>query len=212
MKSTILRYIAGLQKPTSGEVKVRDKCIDEKCHIPMVFQSYSNFPWLSVYDNITLSLKYKGVDIKKYKDKVDSIVEKVGLTDHAKKYAQDTVLSGGQLQRIAIARSLVADPEILLMDEPFGALDLHTRFQMQLLLSELWNELEMTIIMVTHDIAEAVFLGDEIYLMSQQPARIEKGFKVDLPIPRTREMKKSREYIRIVEEVEDALYTLIDHK
>jgi len=208
-KSTVLRYIAGLQKPTDGEILIKGE--PAISHIPMVFQQYSNFPWLTVLDNVLLPLKYKKHD-KSHKEKAREILKQVGLEDHEQKYAQDTVLSGGQLQRVAIARSLIADPEILLMDEPFGALDIHTRLQMQLLLSRIWENLLMTIVFVTHDISEAVFLGDDIYLMSACPSKIVRSFHVDLPIPRNIDIKRSRRYIEIVEEIEDILYDLIDLK
>ncbi len=207
-KSTVLRYIAGLQKPSEGEIRIKGE--PAKGHIPMVFQQYSNFPWLTVLDNVLLPLKFKGIKDQSQREKAREILKQVGLEGHEEKYAQDTVLSGGQLQRVAIARSLIADPEILLMDEPFGALDIHTRLQMQLLLSKIWENLLMTIVFVTHDISEAVFLGDDIYLMSANPARIVKAFHVDLPIKRDIDVKRSRRYIEIVEEIEDALYDLID--
>jgi len=207
-KSTILKYIAGLQKPTEGEVLIKGE--PAMGHIPMVFQQYSNFPWLTVLNNVTLPLKYKDMYDESHREKAIEILKQVGLEGHEHKYAQDTVLSGGQLQRVAIARSLIADPEILLMDEPFGALDVHTRLQMQLLLSRIWENLLMTIVFVTHDISEAVFLGDDIYLMSACPAKIVKSFHVDLPIPRNIDIKRSRRYIETVEEIEDVLYDLIE--
>lgn len=206
-KSTILRYIAGLQTPTSGEILIKGQ--PRTGCIPMVFQQCSNFPWLTVVENILLPLKLRGRLNEENRAKAKGIIQQVGLEGHEDKYAQDLVLSGGQLQRVAIARSLVADPEILLMDEPFGALDVHTRLQMQLLLSRIWQDLSMTIVFVTHDISEAVFLGDYIFLMSACPAKIERGFHVDLPFPRNIEVKRSRDFVELVEEIEDALYDLM---
>jgi NitT/TauT family transport system ATP-binding protein len=207
-KSTVLRYISGLQEPTSGEIFMKGKKVDGHGHVPMVFQTYSNFGWLTVRDNVAVSLRYKGLNPKNEKDKIDRIVGLVGLKDHVDKYAQDTILSGGQLQRVAIARSLISDPETLLMDEPFGALDIRTRLSMQLLLTSVWYAMSnMTIIMVTHDISEAVFLADYIYIMSPMPSKIVKGYRVELPFPRVKELKRTREYIETVEMLEDAMYT-----
>ncbi len=207
-KSTILRYIAGLQNPTSGEVLIKGQ--PRTGCIPMVFQQYSNFPWLTITENVLMPLRLKKGRLDNAdREKAQQIIVQVGLEEHADKYAQDTVLSGGQLQRVAIARSLLADSEILLMDEPFGALDAHTRLQMQLLLHKIWCDSQMTIIFVTHEIREAVFLGDDIYLMSPHPAKIERAFHVGLPIPRTIEMKHKPEFMHLEEEIEDALYDLI---
>lgn len=212
-KSTILKYVAGLSKPTSGEIFINEKPISG--HVPMVFQQYSNFPWLSVLDNVMLSGKFNP-NFKEFKkdfmDDCYKMLEKVGLKGHEHKFAQDTVLSGGQLQRVAIARSLMANHEILLMDEPFGALDVNTRLQMQLMLSKIWETTQCTIVFVTHDISEAVFLGDIIHLMSANPGRIVRSFKVDLPLVRTKETRRTPEFISLVNEVEDALFDLIQRK
>jgi len=118
------------------------------------------------------------------------------------------ILSGGQLQRVAIARSLVANPAILLMDEPFGALDVNTRFKMQLKLARLWEQLQSTLIFVTHDIHEAVFLGDDIYIMASRPGRITHHFHVGLPFNRGREIRKDPIFVRTVQEIEDAIFEL----
>ena len=163
-KSTVLRYIAGLQKPTAGSVLINDKEVSEDNRVAMVFQQYSSLPWLTVLDNVSLALEFKGISDKEKKAKALEMIELVGLAGHENKYAQYPTLSGGQLQRVAIARSLIANPEILLMDEPFGALDINTRLQMQDLLTGLWHKFHPTIIFVTHDISEAVYLGDDIFL------------------------------------------------
>jgi NitT/TauT family transport system ATP-binding protein len=206
-KSTILNYIAGLQKPTTGEIFINEKAMNG--HVPMVFQRYSNIPWLSVLDNVMLSGRFMKECPSDFKDRCLNMIDKVGLKGHEKKYAQDTILSGGQLQRIAIARSLVSNPGILLMDEPFGALDVNTRFQMQLMLAKIWETTQCTIVFVTHDIAEAVFLGDYIHLMSANPGRIVKSFKVDLPLIRDRETRRTKKFTDTVNEIEDALFSLM---
>lgn len=206
-KSTILRYVAGLQKPTAGEVKVWSKPAGQP--VPMVFQQYSNIPWLSVLENVLFPLRVKGVAHKKESiEKAREMIHRVGLTGHEGKYAQDALLSGGQLQRVAIARSLMANAEILLMDEPFGALDLNTRLQMQLLLAEIWHSLQSTVIFVTHDIQEAVFLGDDIYLMSANPGKIVRHWATGIPLTRDRSIRRDPRFIHLVGEIEDAMFTL----
>ncbi|MFQ5445569.1 MAG: ABC transporter ATP-binding protein [Saprospiraceae bacterium] len=207
-KSTLLRYVAGLQKPTEGEVLIHGKHIEEAPRVSMVFQQYSSLPWLTVLDNVSLSLKYKGVPAKERQEQAMDIIQKVGLAGHEKKYAQYPTLSGGQLQRVAIARSIVANPEILLMDEPFGALDINTRLQMQDLLAELWLDFHPTVIFVTHDISEAVYLGDDIYIMKSTPSRFVEHIGVDLPFHRTRETKRSARFIELVHEVEDRMVSV----
>jgi len=207
-KSTLLRFICGLQKPTSGEVLIKGKPRTEDFHICMVFQQYSSFPWLSVLDNVALGLKYKGVPKKERHEKAMEMIKIVGLEGHENKYAKYPTLSGGKLQRVAIARSLVADPEILLMDEPFGALDLNTRLQMQDLLCEIWTKLQSTIIFVTHDLPEAVYLGDDIYIMRACPGMIVEKIKVNLPLHRAREIKRTASFMDIVNHVEGRMIAI----
>ena len=178
--STILRYIAGLQEPTMGEVLIKGKPVSDDNRVSMVFQQYSSLPWMTVLDNVGLALRYKGISKKERDLKAMEILELVGIAGHEKKYAQYPTLSGGQLQRVAIARSLLANPDILLMDEPFGALDIRTRIQMQDLLSEIWEKFHSTILFVTHDISEAVYLGDDIYILKAQPSQIVEHIKIDL--------------------------------
>lgn len=204
-KSTVLRYIAGLQEPTAGKVLINDKEVSEDNRVAMVFQQYSSLPWMTVLENVSLALDFKGVDKKEKKEKAMEMIELVGLAGHENKYAQYPTLSGGQLQRVAIARSLIANPEILLMDEPFGALDVNTRLQMQDLLLNLWHKFHPTIIFVTHDISEAVYLGDEIYIMKSAPSRFVEKISVDLPFHRTRETKRDPKFIELVQKVEDTM-------
>jgi NitT/TauT family transport system ATP-binding protein len=207
-KSTLLRFISGLQKPTSGEILIKGKPKDENTRIGMVFQQYSSFPWLSVLDNVALGLKYKGVPKKQRHEKAMEMIKIVGLDGHEKKYAKYPTLSGGQLQRVAIARSLVADPEILLMDEPFCSLDLNTRLQMQDLLCEIWTRLQSTIIFVTHDLPEAVYLGDDIYIMRACPGMIVEKIAVDLPLKRSRDIKHTAAFMDIVNTVESRMVSI----
>jgi len=204
-KSTILRYICGLQKPTTGTVKIHDKLVTEDSRISMVFQQYSSLPWMTVQENVALGLQFKGLDEKTRRQQAQEMIELVGLGGHEHKYAQYPTLSGGQLQRVAIARSLLANPEILLMDEPFGALDIKTRLQMQELLIELWEKFHSTVIFVTHDIAEAVYLGDDVYIMKSAPSQIVEHIKVDLPLHRSRELKREKHFMELVQDVEDRM-------
>jgi NitT/TauT family transport system ATP-binding protein len=204
-KSTALRFISGLQKPTKGQVLIKGKPRSDDHRIGMVFQRYSSFPWLSVLDNVALGLKYKGVSEKERKAKAREMCKLVGLEAHMNKYAKYPTLSGGQLQRVAIARSLVADPEILLMDEPFGALDINTRLQMQDLICNIWTQMQTTVVFVTHDLPEAVYLGDEIHIMRANPGKIVKRMKVDLPLERDRAIKRDSRFIELVHEVEESM-------
>lgn len=206
-KSTILRYIAGLQQPTSGEVLINEKLRASEA-ISMVFQQYSSLPWLTVLDNVKLPLKLKGANGKDAREKAMEMIKTVGLEGHEKKYAQYPLLSGGQLQRVAIARSLISNPDIILMDEPFGALDTNTRAKMQLMLADVWMKYRSTVIFVTHDISEAVFLGDEVYIMSPCPSKIIKWIHIDLPLERDRGTKKDRKFIDYVNEVEEIMFNL----
>ena len=211
-KSTVLRYIAGLQKPTEGQVLIHGKEVGKDNRVSMVFQQYSSLPWMTVLDNVGLALRYKGVLRKERNEKAMEMIELVGLAGHENKFAQYPTLSGGQLQRVAIARSLLANPEILIMDEPFGALDINTRLQMQDLLSSLWLKFHPTIIFVTHDISEAVYLGDEIFIMKKAPSRFVEKISIDLPFNRTRATKREARFEELVHEVEDKMVAVASAK
>ena len=204
-KSTLLRYIAGLQKPTSGTVLVKGQPVSKENRVSMIFQQYSSLPWMTVLENVSLGLRFQGVSKEERNAKSMEMIQLVGLDGHEKKYAQYPTLSGGQLQRVAIARSLMSNPEILLMDEPFGALDVKTRLQMQDLLLSIWEKFSPTILFVTHDIQEAVYLGDDIYIMKHAPSHFVKHIKVDLPFQRNRLTKRLARFDELVHEVEDAM-------
>jgi len=210
-KSSILRYITGLQKPTSGEVLIHGKPRTQSDRIGMVFQKYSSFPWYSVEQNIALGLTLGGgVSKSEVKSRVREMIATVGLQGHEKKYAVYPALSGGQLQRVAIARSLISNPDIIVMDEPFGALDVNTRLQMQEFLKGLWDKHENTILFVTHDVSEAVYLADEIWLMRSNPGAIVDRVLVNklLPGKRTREVKRSGSFVDLVYQIEDRLQSI----
>lgn len=178
-KSTVLRILAGLEEPTAGSIKVGG----EEVHGPsakrgMVFQSYTLFPWLTVRENIEFGLKLKGLNPKERKEISDKYLELVGLEMFANSYGKE--LSGGMKQRVAIARSLANSPEVLLMDEPFGALDAQTKQSMQQLLLNIWKKEKTTIVFITHDIDEALFLSQRIYVMEARPGRILEEIDADL--------------------------------
>ncbi len=207
-KSTLLRYIAGLQKPTEGKVLIKGQEVSKDLRASMVFQQYSSLPWMTVLENVALGLQYKGVSKKERNAQAMEMLELVGLAGHEKKFAQYPSLSGGQLQRVAIARSLLANPEILLMDEPFGALDIKTRLRMQDLLSDIWRKFNSTIIFVTHDIPEAVYLAEDIYIMKSAPSKFVEHIKIDLPFERSRAVKRNPNYTQLVHHVEDKMVSV----
>ena len=170
-KSTVLRMIAGLETPTSGSLVLEGRSIEGPGRDRgMVFQAYTSFDWLSVRRNVEFGMKINGVPSGERRDRAEHYIKLVGLTKFADAYP--TQLSGGMRQRVAIARTLANDPELLLMDEPFGALDAETRWHMQELLVEIAESAETTIVMVTHDIEEAIFLADKIVFMSRHPGRV----------------------------------------
>jgi ABC-type nitrate/sulfonate/bicarbonate transport system ATPase subunit len=192
-KSTILNIVAGLFKPTTGEALLRGKPIaGPGPDRGMVFQSYSSYPWLTVLDNVAFGLKLRGVPRAEREHEARAWIKKVGLEGSEKKYPKQ--LSGGMRQRVAIARTLAVKPQVILMDEPFGALDVQTRLGMQNLINELWEQVQGTILFVTHDIAEAVYLADTIHILSAAPGRIVDEVLVDLPTNRTEEIKNTARF------------------
>ncbi|OHD68925.1 MAG: nitrate/sulfonate/bicarbonate ABC transporter ATP-binding protein [Spirochaetes bacterium RBG_16_49_21] len=212
-KSTLLRYICGLQEPTSGEILISAKPRTQEDRIGMVFQQYSSLPWYTVYQNVGLGLKYKNIISKKERhDKIMKFIELVGLKGHEDKYAKYPTLSGGQLQRVSIARSLIVEPPIIVMDEPFGALDVRTRLQMQELIAKIWKNIQTTIIFVTHDIPESVFLGDDIFMMKANPGEFVHYHHVDLPLERTRDLKRDSYFNKLVYQIEDEMMELSSKK
>ena len=203
-KSTVLRYISGLQQPTEGKVLIYGKEKTEKDTIPMVFQQYSSLPWKTVLENIALPLLMKGKSKEESYERAYKMIKTVHLEGHENKWAKYPLLSGGQLQRVAIARNLIASPQILLMDEPFGALDIATRTNMQQTLLDIFNnaKLDPTVVFVTHDISEAVLLSNRIYIMAANPGRVHTILDIDLPVHRDISVKKSEqlnEYVNFID-------------
>jgi NitT/TauT family transport system ATP-binding protein len=184
-KTTLLRIIAGLDTPDSGEILLDGA----KISIPdskrgMVFQEYSLFPWRNVTENIIFGPEMKGIPRKQAKEDTEKYLELVGLTQFRNSFPHE--LSGGMRQRVAIARALANEPEVLLMDEPFGALDAQTRNALQYQLLDIWDKKHITILFVTHSVDEAVFLADRIVIMTARPGKIKEVINVDLPRPRIR--------------------------
>ena len=183
-KSTMLRILAGLDKPTEGSVYIDDEKVKKPdCDRGLVFQDPNLFPWLNIYDNVAFGLKVR----KLYKERsadISEYMELVGLKGFEKSYPHQ--LSGGMCQRASLARALIGHPKALLLDEPLGALDAFTRMNMQDEILRLWKEHNTTMVMVTHDVDEAVYLSDYVVVMSPRPAKVEKIIKVNLSHPRAR--------------------------
>lgn len=203
-KSTILRLIAGLDHPDAGEVLVNGRKVEGPGRDRgMVFQKYTSFPWLTVEGNIAYGLKINGVPAPERKKIVAGLVKAVGLSGFETSYPE--TLSGGMQQRVAIARTLALRPEVVLMDEPFGALDAQTRQDMQQLLLDMWDETASTVLFVTHDVEEAVFLADRVFVMGTHPGTILEELPVPFDRPRELAIKQSKEFRELV----DRLLTLL---
>jgi ABC-type nitrate/sulfonate/bicarbonate transport system ATPase subunit len=182
-KSTLLRAAAGLEQPAGGQIRVDGRPVDGPgADRGMVFQAYTLFPWLTVRDNIRFPLKKSTLSEAEKDERTARYIRLIGLEGFEK--ALPNQLSGGMRQRVAIARALVYQPRILLMDEPFGALDAQTRMLMQELLLEVWEQQRSTVLFVTHDVEEAILLADRILVMTARPGRIKAEIAVDLPRPR----------------------------
>ncbi|MUO31034.1 ABC transporter ATP-binding protein [Agrobacterium vitis] len=192
-KSTLLNVVGGLVEATTGQVVVEGKSVAHPGpDRGMVFQNYSLYPWLTVRGNVEFGPRLNGWSASKVSKIADELIEIVGLTDYAQQYPK--VLSGGMRQRVAIARALAMEPHVLLMDEPFAALDAQTRSRMQELLLEIWARKKSTVVFVTHDIEEAIFLADRVLVMSARPGRIIEDFKIELPRPRSADVVASDEF------------------
>jgi NitT/TauT family transport system ATP-binding protein len=199
-KSTLLRILAGLTRPSEGQVLLNGKRIKGPGRDRgMVFQSYTLFPWLTVLKNIQFGLKISGRPQSEAEPIAREFIRQVGLSGFENAYPKS--LSGGMKQRVAIARALANNPSILLLDEPFGALDTQTRSLMQELLLQIWEDLHKTVLFVTHDVEEAIFLSDRIFVMTARPGRIKAVLEVPLPRPRSYEVKSSPEFTAIKKEL-----------
>jgi NitT/TauT family transport system ATP-binding protein len=203
-KSTLLRLVAGLDQPTTGQILLNGIPVSEPGpDRGMVFQSYTLFPWLTVADNIAFGLREKGTPAHRRTAIVREWLVRIDLVSFEHHYPKQ--LSGGMQQRTAIARALANDPAILLLDEPFGALDNQTRALMQELLLDIWERERKTVLFVTHDIEEAIFLASRVVVMTARPGRIKADVRIDLPHPRRYTIKTSPEFsalkARLTEEI-----------
>jgi ABC-type nitrate/sulfonate/bicarbonate transport system ATPase subunit len=203
-KSTLLRIVAGLDTQTTGEVLLDGKPITGPgADRGMVFQSYTLFPWLTVLENVCFGLREKGLPIAQQREIAQGFIEKVGLNGFESHFPKQ--LSGGMQQRTALARALSNDPRILLMDEPFGALDHQTRELMQELLLGIWERAQKTVLFVTHDIDEATFMGSRVVVMSARPGRIKIDRAVPFPHPRVYSIKTTTEFARLKAELTESV-------
>jgi NitT/TauT family transport system ATP-binding protein/sulfonate transport system ATP-binding protein len=199
-KSTMLRLIAGLDHADSGRILVNGVPVTRPgADRGMVFQKYTSFPWLTVEANIAYGLRIKGTPPAEARQIVARLVEDVGLKGFEKSYP-DT-LSGGMQQRVAIARTLAVRPQVILMDEPFGALDAQTRSTMQCLLLKMWEESASTVLFVTHDVEEAIFLGDRLFILSARPGTIVEDVPIPFSRPRDPAIKQAKEFQELVQYV-----------
>jgi NitT/TauT family transport system ATP-binding protein len=202
-KSTALRLIAGLSAPTSGAVRVAHRGAQARRSIGFVFQEPTLMPWTSVRENVGLPLKLAHVPREQADARVGEALAQVGLVEFADAYPRE--LSGGMKMRVSLARALVTDPDILLMDEPFAALDEITRFKLNNDLLALWRNLHKTVIFVTHSVFESVYLSQRVIVMTPRPGRIAAEFRIDAAEPRTEEFRTSVEYAAHCREVSIAL-------
>jgi NitT/TauT family transport system ATP-binding protein len=203
-KSTLLNIMAGLVAPTRGTVTVDGRPVEGPgAERGMVFQSYTLFPWLRVRENVEFGPELQGVPKPGRREISSRLLEEMKLSEFARAYPRE--LSGGMKQRVAIARALANNPEVLLMDEPFGALDALTRSSQQRFLTEIWEQHRRTIAFVTHDIEEAIFLGDKVFVMTPRPGRIREVIPIDIPRPRGLEAMDSPRF----SELKHKIFSLI---
>ena len=204
-KSTLLNIIAGLTDATSGTVYCNGKAVSGTgTDRGVVFQQYALFPWLTVKKNVMVALEMKGVKGKQAQDLAMQYLAKVDLEKFADHYPKE--LSGGMKQRVAIARAYAADPEVLLMDEPFGALDAQTRTQLQSELLETWERDQKTCFFITHDVDEAIILAQRVIIMSARPGRIKDIVDIDIPYPRTQETKMTHRFLELKNHIWSQVY------
>lgn len=204
-KTTLLRIFAGLIEPTAGEVLFQGEPIyGASKSRGMVFQEFSLFPWLTVKENVSFGLSLDDEGISKADDKkINSLINGFGLREFKDTYPKN--LSGGMQQRVAIARTLIVNPEIILMDEPFGSIDAQTRARMQEFLTGVYEQTHKTIVFVTHDIEEALFMSDKVYVMTKRPTTIKAEYQVPFDRPRKHELKHSEEFFKLKVKIAESL-------
>ncbi|WP_260412290.1 ABC transporter ATP-binding protein [Alkalihalobacillus sp. TS-13] len=200
-KSTALRMLAGLEQPSSGEVSADGNTIREPdSNRVMIFQEHALYPWRTIEDNVGLGLELANVSKKERRERIHNVLGKVGLENFKTYYPHQ--LSGGMKQRASIARALVMDPEVLLLDEPYGALDAITRLTMQNELINLWQGSNQTMVLITHDIDEALYLADRVFVLSSRPGKVVKEVMNDMPRHRDR---NSTQFVNLRQEVMNSL-------
>jgi NitT/TauT family transport system ATP-binding protein len=204
-KSTLLKLVAGLVPATSGTIQIRNEIVREPYpDVGFVFQQAVLLPWRTVLENVLFSVDMLGLDPRQYRKQAGDLLELAGLGGFETKYPRE--LSGGMQQRVAICRALLPDPSLLLMDEPFGALDAMTREEMSLELLRIWEERPKTILFVTHSIPEAILLADRVVVMSPRPGRIARVLTIDLPRPRTVELEFDARFKAASDQVRGLIY------
>jgi NitT/TauT family transport system ATP-binding protein len=199
-KSTLLNIVAGFVRPSSGSARLDGEAVRRPgSDRGVVFQQYSLFPWLTVRKNVEFGLRMQGVAASTREASARTLLGLAGLLAFENHYPDQ--LSGGMKQRVGIVRALATSPQVLLMDEPFGALDAQTRVVMQEILTNMWQKLRISVLFITHDIEEAIFLSDRIYVMTARPGRIKAEIQVPLPRPRTPEMTYSPSFVALVQQL-----------
>ena len=201
-KSTLLRLVAGLHLASTGEVRIDGRIVDRaQTDLGIVFQSPVLLDWRTALDNVLMQIELRSLDPRAYRDRALRLLDQVGLKDFADRYPYE--LSGGMRQRVAIARALIHDAPLLLMDEPFGALDALTREQMRLDLEALWMATRKTVLFITHSIDEAVLLADRVVVMSPRPGQIECIIDIGMDRPRGLAARREPEFVRVTEQITD---------
>ncbi len=205
-KSTLLWGLSGLHDLTAGEVVVNGTPVHgPRPEIGMIFQDANLLPWRNLWQNIQFPFEIKRIDSRPYESRIQGLLQEVGLAGFEKKMPRE--LSGGMQQRASIVRCLSYDPDVILMDEPFGALDAFTRDEMNLLIQKIWMETGKTIVFVTHNVSEAIFLADRVVVLTPRPGRLAHIFPIDLPRPRTIDMTFTPDYIHVVKEIKNTIET-----
>ncbi len=201
-KSTLLRILAGLLLPTEGLVRFASQ---SQPRIGMVFQQANLMPWRTVLGNLTLPLELSGIEKSMARIQAQELIELVGLKGFENNWPRE--LSGGMAQRVAIGRALIHDPDLLLLDEPFGSLDALTRERMWTELLRIWQARQKTVVMVTHSISEALFLADRVLVLTQRPGQVKLNLAVDLPRPRHEEMRYTAHFGKLAQQLKEAIGT-----